>query len=112
MPVNALHRDAYRTMQDILKQMDIRTELKMKLNELETVLEENEKIERKADELKFTATEEYNTAARRVEDIEIATIKEEIKQKKQRIKHNIVYPFKRVHIVYPLKRVHDKEGIR
>ena len=69
----------------------------MKLSELETVLEENEKIERKAVELKFTATEEYNIAARRVEDTEIATIKEEIKQEKLRIKHNIVYPLKRVH---------------
>jgi hypothetical protein len=69
----------------------------MKLSELETVLEENEKIERKAVELKFTATEEYNIAARRVEDTEIATIKEEIKQEKQRIKHNMVYPLKRVH---------------
>jgi len=52
--------------------MDIRTELKTKLNEL-----------------KFTATEEYNNAARRVEDIEIANIKEEIKQKKQRMKHDL-----------------------
>jgi hypothetical protein len=97
MSVNALHRNVYQTMQDILNQRDIRTELKMKLNELETVLEENEKIERKAVELKFTATEECNNAARRVQDIEIANIKEEIKQEKQRIKHDIVHPLKRVH---------------
>lgn len=72
MQVNAMHTDAYWTLQDILNQMDIRTELKTKLNEL-----------------KFTATEEYNNAARRVEDIEIANIKEEIKQKKQRMKHDL-----------------------
>jgi uncharacterized protein (DUF3084 family) len=67
-----MHRDAYGTMQDILNRMDnIRAELKTKLNDLETVLEENEKIETKAVELKFTATEEYNNAARRVEDIEM-----------------------------------------
>lgn len=39
MPVNTLHRESYWTMQDILNQMDIRTELKTKLNELENVLE-------------------------------------------------------------------------
>jgi hypothetical protein len=59
---------------------NIRTELKTKLNDLETVLEENEKIERKAVELKFIATDECNNTARRVQDIEIANIKEEIKQ--------------------------------
>jgi len=36
MPVNVLHIDAYRTMQDILNQMDnIRTELQTKLNDFE-----------------------------------------------------------------------------
>ena len=85
MPVNAPHIDAYQTMQDILNQMDnIRTEIQTKLNDLETVLEENKKTERKAVEFKFTATEEYNNAARSVEDIEIVNIKEEIKQEKQR----------------------------
>jgi hypothetical protein len=85
MPVNTPHIDAYQTMQDILNQMDnIRTELQTKLNDLETVLEENKKTERKAVGFKFTATEEYNNAARRVEDIKIANIKEEIKQEKQR----------------------------
>jgi hypothetical protein len=84
MPVNTPHIDAYQTMQDILNQMDIRTELQTKLNYLEIVLAENKKTERKAVGFKFTATEEYNNAARRVEDIEIANKKEEIKQEKQR----------------------------
>jgi Fe2+ transport system protein B len=76
--------------QDILNQMDnITTELKTKLNELETDLEENEKIGRQTLELKFTATEEYDNAARRVEDIDIAKLKEEIKQEKQRMKNNL-----------------------
>lgn len=38
--------------------------------------------------MKFTATEEYNNAARRVEDTEITNIKEEIKHEKQRMKHD------------------------
>jgi hypothetical protein len=39
--------------------------------------------------LKFTTTEEYNNAARRVKDIETANIKEEIKQEKQSMKHDL-----------------------
>ena len=77
MSMNAVHRDTYQTMQDILTQTDnIRTELNTKLNELETMFEENKKIERKALQVKFTATDKYNSAARRVEDTEIANIKE------------------------------------
>jgi hypothetical protein len=38
---------------------------------METELEETEKIERRARELKSVAIEEYNNAARRVEEIEI-----------------------------------------
>jgi hypothetical protein len=48
MPVNAPHRDAYRTMQDVLNQTDnIRTESQTKLNDLGTVLEENKKNKKK-----------------------------------------------------------------
>jgi predicted nucleic acid-binding Zn-ribbon protein len=69
----------------------IRAELKTKLNELDTLLEEDEKVKRKEVELKFTATEEYNNTARRVEDLEteFANMKEEIKQEKQRMKHDL-----------------------
>jgi hypothetical protein len=74
---------------------NIRTELKTKLNELETVLEENEKIERKAILLKFTANEQYNNSARRVDDIQFANTKEELRQEQHRMKHD-------------LKRVHSK----
>lgn len=69
----------------------IRTELKTKLNEMETQLEENEKLKRNADECKFVATEEYNNTARMVEDLEteIANMKEKMKHDKQQLKDNL-----------------------
>jgi uncharacterized protein (DUF3084 family) len=76
--------------QDILKQLDnIRTQLKTHLHELETELEETEKIERRALELKSVAIEEYNNAARRVEEIDIAKLKEGIKQEKLKLKQEL-----------------------
>jgi uncharacterized protein YukE len=39
--------------------------------------------------LKFEATEECNSAARRVEEIDIAKLKEETKQEKQRLKQEL-----------------------
>jgi predicted transcriptional regulator len=87
MPVNGLHRDVDQTMQDILKQLDnISTRLKTKLHETETELEESEKTERSALELKNAAIEEYSNAARRVEELDIAKLKEVIKQEKQKQK--------------------------
>jgi uncharacterized protein YukE len=59
------------------------------MNETETELEENEKKERRELELKFAAVEEYNSAASRVEEIDIAKLKEEIKQEKQRLKEEL-----------------------
>jgi chromosome segregation ATPase len=69
----------------------IRTELKTKLNEMETQLEGNEKLKRNADECKFVATEEYNNTARMVEDLEteIANMKEKMKHVKQQLKDNL-----------------------
>jgi uncharacterized protein YukE len=76
--------------QDILNQLDnIRTQLKTQLNEMETALEETEKRERRELELKFAAVEEYNSTASRVEEIDIAKLKEEIKQEKQRLKQEL-----------------------
>jgi chromosome segregation ATPase len=74
--------------QDILNQLDnIRTQLKTQLNEMETKLEETEKRERKEQELKLAAMEDYNSTASRVEETDIAKLKEEIKQKAQQLKH-------------------------
>jgi chromosome segregation ATPase len=88
--VNPLHRDADQTMQDILNQLDnIRTQLKTQLNEMENELEETEKRERRTLELKFAANEECSSAARRVEEIDIAKLKEETKQEKQRLKQEL-----------------------
>jgi len=90
VPVNALHKDADQTMQDILNQLDnIRTQLKTQLNEMETVLEQTEKREKRELELKFVAIEEYNSTASRVEEIDVAKLKEEIKQEKQRLKQEL-----------------------
>jgi SMC interacting uncharacterized protein involved in chromosome segregation len=90
IPVNPLHKDAYQIMQDILNPLDnIRTKLKTQLNEIETELEETEKRERREVELKFAAVEEYNSAASRVEEIDVAKLKEEIKQEKQRLKQEL-----------------------
>jgi len=59
---------------------------------MENELEETKKRERRALELKFAANEECSSAARRVEEIDIAKLKEETKQEKQRLKQE----FKRV----------------
>jgi len=76
--------------QDILNPLDnIRTKLKTQLNEIETELEETEKRERREVELKFAAVEEYNSAASRVEEIDVAKLKEELKQEKQRLKQEL-----------------------
>jgi chromosome segregation ATPase len=76
--------------QDILEQLNnIRTRLKAKFHEAETELEESEKRERSALELKSAAIEEYNNAARRVEEIDIAKLKEVIKQEKQKLKQEL-----------------------
>jgi hypothetical protein len=84
--VNPLYKDADQTMQDILNQLDIRTQLKTQFNEMENELEETEKGERRALELKFAANKECSSAARRMEEIDIAKLKEETKQEKQRLK--------------------------
>jgi len=76
--------------QDILNQLDkIRTQLKTQLNEMETELEETEKRGRRELELKFTAIEEYNSTVCRVEEIDNAKLKEEIRQEKQRLKQEL-----------------------
>lgn len=59
------------------------------MNEMENELEETEKRERRALELKFAATEECKSATRRVEEIDIAKLKEETKQEKQRLKQEL-----------------------
>jgi uncharacterized protein YukE len=58
---------------------------------METELEEAERRERRELELKFAAIEEYNSAASRVEieEIDIAKLKEEIKQEKQSLKQEL-----------------------
>jgi len=88
--VNLLHKDADQTMQNILNQLyNIRAQLKTQLHEMENELEENEKRERRALELKFAAIEECNSVARRVEEIDIGKLKEETKQEKQRLKQEL-----------------------
>jgi len=53
MSVNPLYKDADQTMQDILNQLDnIRTQFKTQMNEMENELEETDKRERRALELK------------------------------------------------------------
>jgi len=61
------------------------------LQEKETELEETEKIERRTLELKRVAIEEYNSAARRVEEMErdMAKFKEAIKQEKQKLEQEL-----------------------
>jgi uncharacterized protein YukE len=56
---------------------------------METKLEETEKRERKEQEKKLAAMEDYNSTANRVEEIDIAKLKEEIKQEKQRLKQEL-----------------------
>lgn len=76
LSVNPLHKDADQTMQDILNQLDnIRTQLRTQLNEMENELEETQKRERRALDLKFAAKEECNSAASRVEEIDINKLK-------------------------------------
>jgi uncharacterized protein YukE len=56
---------------------------------MENEFEETEKRERRALELKCAAIEKCNSAARRVEEIDIAELKEETKQEKQRLKDEL-----------------------
>jgi len=68
---------------------NIKTQLKTQLNEMETELEETEKRDRRELELRFAAVEEYNSSASRVEELDVAKLKEEIKQEKQRMKQEL-----------------------
>jgi SMC interacting uncharacterized protein involved in chromosome segregation len=87
---NPPHKYADQTMQDVLNQLDnIRTQLKTLSKEMENGLGETVKRERRALELKFAGNEECSSAARRVEEIDIAKLKEEIKQEKQRLKQEL-----------------------
>jgi chromosome segregation ATPase len=68
-----------------------RTELKTKLNEMETRLEELEDSSTEINERKFSATEEYSSYMRMVEDLkmEAVSMKEKAKQEEQMLKCNL-----------------------
>jgi predicted nucleic acid-binding Zn-ribbon protein len=65
-----------------------RTELKPRLNEMETQLEEQEESATDMNERKFAATEEYNSCMQTVEDLktELVGVKEKAKQEEQMLK--------------------------
>jgi chromosome segregation ATPase len=65
-----------------------RAELKTRLNEMETQLEEQEESGAEMNERKFAATEEYSSCMQTVEDLktELVSMKEKAKQEEQRLK--------------------------
>jgi DNA repair exonuclease SbcCD ATPase subunit len=68
-----------------------RTDLKTKLNEMESQLEEQEESAAEMNECKFAATEEYNSCMRMVEDLktEMVSKKEKVKQEEEMLKCNL-----------------------
>jgi thiol-disulfide isomerase/thioredoxin len=65
-----------------------RTDLKTKLNEMESWSEEQEESATEMNERKFTATEEYSSCMRTVEDLktEMVNMKEKVRQQEQMLK--------------------------
>jgi hypothetical protein len=68
-----------------------RTDLKTKLSEVETRLEEQEESAAEVKERKFADTEEYNSCMQTIEDlkVEVVGMKEKVKQEEQMLKCNL-----------------------